>query len=317
MGLREDIPAKSVGLEKAQEPPDKGASDIRITNPTRIIYPALKFTKADLARYYAEVSEWMLPHVANRPLTLVRCPDGVEKECFYQRHLGMGASPGDLKMFDRLRSSKGKYLYLDSARGILSAVQNGAIEFHTWGASVPDPKRPDRITMDLDPAPDVGWARLVQATELMRTLLEKLGLKCFLKTTGGKGLHVVAPIEPELEWSKVKEFTRLAAEFLVRAEPKLFTSKIAKDERTGKVFVDYLRNSETASAVCAYSARARKDAGVSTPLDWSELGKADIRAKFTVLTVAKRLAQLPVDPWAEYAQTKQTITDAMWRALRA
>jgi len=317
MGLREDIPAKSVGLEKAQEPPDKSASDIRITNPTRIIYPALEFTKADLARYYAEVSDWMLPHVANRPLTLVRCPDGVEKECFYQRHLGMGASPGDLKVFDRLRSSKGKYLYLDSARGILSAVQNGAIEFHTWGASVPDPKRADRITMDLDPAPDVGWARLVQATELMRTLLEKLGLKCFLKTTGGKGLHVVAPIEPELEWPKVKEFTRLAAEFLVRAEPKLFTSKIAKDERTGKVFVDYLRNSETASAVCAYSARARKDAGVSTPLDWSELGKADIRAKFTVLTVAKRLAQLTVDPWAEYAQTKQTITDAMWRALRA
>jgi bifunctional non-homologous end joining protein LigD len=128
---------------------------------------------------------------------------------------------------------------------------------------------------------------------------------------------VVAPIEPEPEWPKVKEFTRLAAEFLVRAEPKLFTSKIAKDERTGKVFVDYLRNSETASAVCAYSARARKDAGVSTPLDWSELGKADIRAKFTVLTVAKRLAQLTVDPWAEYAQTKQTITDAMWRALRA
>jgi bifunctional non-homologous end joining protein LigD len=318
MGLREDIPAKSVGLEKAQEPPEKApAADIKITHPDRVIYPALKFTKADLARYYAQVSDWMLPHVANRPLTLVRCPDGVEKECFYQRHLGMGASPGDLKMFDRLRSSKGKYLYLDTARGILSAVQNGAIEFHTWGASVPDPKRPDRITMDLDPAPDVSWAQLVQATMLMRTLLEKLGLKCFLKTTGGKGLHVVAPIEPKLEWAKVKEFTRLAAEFMVRAEPKLFTSKISKNERTGKIFVDYLRNSETASAVSAYSARARTDAGVSTPLEWSELGKADIRSKFTVISVPKRLAALTLDPWAEYGQTKQTITDAMWRALRA
>jgi bifunctional non-homologous end joining protein LigD len=317
MGLREDIPAKSVGLERAQQPPENNALETRISNPDRLIWPRLKFSKGDLARYYSEVSDWMLPHVGNRPLTLVRCPDGVGKECFYQRHLGMGASPGDLKMFDRLRSSKGKYLYLDSKAGILSAVQNGAVEFHTWGASVPDPNRPDRITMDLDPAPDVGWAQLVEATRLMRTLLEKLGLKCFLKTTGGKGLHVVAPIEPKLEWDKVKEFTRLAAEFLVKAEPKLFTSNISKSKRTGKVFVDYLRNSETASAVSAYSARAREDAGVSTPLEWDELGKTDIRDKFTVLTVPKRLAKLTLDPWAEYASTRQSITGAMWRALSA
>ena len=316
MGLREDMPAKSVALEKPEAPPEANP-EIRITHPDRLIWPSLKITKADLARYYAEVSDWMLPHLANRPLTLVRCPDGAEKQCFYQRHLGMGASPGDLKLFDRLRSSKGKYLYLDSKRGMLSAVQNGAVEFHTWGASVPDPKRPDRITMDLDPAPDVAWAQLVRCTQLMRTLLEKLGLKCFLKTTGGKGLHVVAPIEPELEWDKVKEFTRLAAEFLVKAEPKLFTSTISKSKRTGKVFVDYLRNSETASAVSAYSARARKEAGVSTPLEWDELGRrADIRERFTVLSVPKRVAGLTLDPWAEYGSTRQAITDAMWRALK-
>jgi bifunctional non-homologous end joining protein LigD len=318
MGLREDIAPKTVGLEKAQEPPAEG---IRISNPQRIIYPRLKFTKGDLARYYDEVSEWMLPHVANRPLTLVRCPDGVGKPCFYQRRLGMGASPGELKMFDRLRSSKGKYLYLDSKNGILSAVQNGAVEFHTWGASrgegLRDPKHPDRITMDLDPAPDVKWAELVRATRLTRTLLEKLGLKCFLKTTGGKGLHVVAPLEPKLPWDEVKEFTRLIAEFLVRAEPALFISSMSKAKRTGKVFADYLRTSETASAVSAYSARAREEAGVSTPLDWDELGKADIRGKFTVLTVPRRLASLTLDPWAEYSSTRQSITDAMWHALRA
>jgi bifunctional non-homologous end joining protein LigD len=313
MGLREDIPAKSVGLEQAQSPPE----EIRITHPDRLIYPGLKLTKADLARYYAEVSDWMLPHVANRPLTLVRCPDGVGKECFYQRHLGMGASPGDLKQFDRLRSSKGKYLYLDSKNGILSAVQNGAVEFHTWGASVPDPRRPDRITMDLDPGAGVTWKDLVKATLLVRTLLEKLGLKCFLKTTGGKGLHVVAPLEPKLEWDKVKEFTRLVAEFLVKAEPALLLSNMSKAKRTGKVFVDYLRNGETASAVCAYSARARPEAGVSTPLEWDELGKADLRGRFTVLTVPKRLAALTLDPWAEYSSTRQSITDAMWRALKA
>ena len=313
MGLREDIPAKQVGVERPQPAPEE--SKIKISHPDRLIWPSLKITKADLARYYEEIGDWMLPHVANRPLTLVRCPDGAEAQCFYQRHLGMGASPGDLKQIERLRSSKGKYLYLDTRRGILSAVQNGAVEFHTWGASIPEIKHPDRITMDLDPGPGVDWKELVRATQLTRTLLEKLGLKTFLKTTGGKGLHVVAPIEPRLEWDKVKEFTRLVAEFLVKADPELFTAKISKGVRTGKIFVDYLRNSETASAVSAYSARARKDAGVSTPLEWDELGRADIRDRFTVLTVPKRLARLTLDPWAEYASAKQSITPAMWRAL--
>jgi bifunctional non-homologous end joining protein LigD len=314
MGLREDIPAKQVGVEKAEAPP--APAKIKITHPDRLVWPSLAITKADLARYYTEVGDWMLPHVANRPLTLVRCPDGAEAQCFYQRHLGMGASPGDLKTFERLRSSKGAYLYLDSTNGILSAVQNGAVEFHTWGASIPDAKHPDRITMDLDPGPGVTWAQLVKATQLTRTLLEKLGLKCFLKTTGGKGLHVVAPIERKLGWDEVKEFTGLVAAFLVKADPGLFVANMSKAKRGGKVFVDYLRNGETASAVSAYSARARKEAGVSTPIEWDELGRADIREKFTVKTLPKRLAGLTVDPWAEYASTRQSITDAMWNALR-
>lgn len=313
MGLREDIPAKQVGVELAQQAPEEAR--IKVTHPERLIWPSLKITKGELARYYAEVGEWMLPHAAKRPLTLVRCPDGAEAKCFYQRHLGMGASPGDLKELERLRSSKGKYLYLDSQAGILSAVQNGAVEFHTWGASVPDIKHPDRITMDLDPGPGIDWRELVQATKLTRTLLEKLGLKSFLKTTGGKGLHVVAPLQPKLEWDEVKEFTRLVAEFLVKAQPDLFIATISKAQRSGKIFVDYLRNSETASAVSAYSARARKDAGVSTPVEWDELGRADLRERFTVLTVPKRLAKLTLDPWAEYQSTRQSITPAMWKAL--
>jgi bifunctional non-homologous end joining protein LigD len=311
LGLREDIPPKQVGVEKPEAPP----TSIRITHPDRLIWPSLKITKADLAAYYDQVSEWMLPHTADRPLSLVRCPDGAEGKCFYQRHLGMGAGPGELKQVERARSSKGKYLYLDSKNGILSAVQNGAVEFHTWGASVPDIKHPDRITMDLDPGPDIEWKELVHATELTRTLLEKLGLKSFLKTTGGKGLHVVAPLEPKLEWDRVKEFTRLVAEFLVKAEPALFVANMSKAKRSGKIFVDYLRNSETASAVSAYSARARKDAGVSTPLEWDELGRKDVRDQFTVATVPKRLAKLTLDPWAEYTSTRQSITTAMWKAL--
>jgi bifunctional non-homologous end joining protein LigD len=308
MGLREDIPAKQVGEEKPQR-------QLVITNPQRLVWPSLKIRKVDLVRYAEEVGEWFLPHLKNRPLTLVRCPDGAEAKCFYQRHLGMGASPGELKQFKRERSSKGYYLYLDSIAGILSAVQNGAVEFHTWGATIPDAKHPDRITMDLDPDPELPWGTLVEATRLTRTLLEKLGLRCFLKTTGGKGLHVVAPLTPRLEWPEVKQFTRQVAEFLVRARPEMFTAKIAKDRRRGKIFVDYLRNAETASAAAAYSPRARADAGVSTPLSWDELGKKDIRRQFTVKSVPKRLKRLGADPWADYAKTRQSITPAMLKAL--
>jgi bifunctional non-homologous end joining protein LigD len=333
LGLREDILPKSVVDERAQTPPGpKPAArklatalsggrgnvvhEIKISHPERLIWPSLQITKLDLARYYDGVAELMLPHLIRRPLTLVRCPDGAEKECFYQRHLAMGASPGDVKTFKRERSSKGYYIYIDSHRALITLVQNGAVEMHTWGATGPDVQHPDRITLDLDPDEDLPWPTLVKATEMTRTIVEALKLKCFLKTTGGKGLHVVIPIAPKLGWREVKEFSRLIAEFLVRAEPKMFTAKIAKERREQKVFVDYLRNSETASAVSAFSARARRNAGVSTPLAWDELtADEDLRPKFTVLTVPQRLAALKKDPWADYAKTRQSITDAMWRAL--
>ncbi|HUQ76968.1 MAG TPA: DNA ligase D [Burkholderiales bacterium] len=329
MGLREDISPKSVGLEKAEKlparpkashPPLTGGQSVvhgvKITHPERVIYPTIGFTKLDLARYYDSVGELIVPHLAGRPLTLVRCPDGVGKECFYQRHLAMGASPGEVKTFKRLRSSKGFYIYIDSHSALITLVQNGAIEMHTWGARVPEAQHPDRITLDLDPDEGLPWDELVTATEVTRTLVEGLGFKCFLKTTGSKGLHIVIPIQPKLGWAEIKEFSGMMAEFLVRAEPKLFTAKVAKVRREGKVFVDYLRNSETASAVSAFSARARPGAGVSTPLAWDELSEdEDLREKFTVITVPQRLAALKKDPWADYGKTKQVVTDAMWRSL--
>ncbi|MGQ0545886.1 MAG: non-homologous end-joining DNA ligase [Betaproteobacteria bacterium] len=293
MGLREDIPAKQVGEEKAQ-------TQLTITHPDRLVWPSLEIRKIDLVRYVEEIGEWFLPHLRNRPLTLVRCPDGAEAKCFYQRHE---------------RGSK-RYMHLTTLEAVLRAVQNGAVEFHTWGASLPDAKHPDRITMDLDPGPDISWLQLSEAAQLTRTLLEKLGLKCFLKTTGGKGLHVVAPLGPRLGWDEVKAFTKKVAEFLVRAQPELFVANMSKAKRGGKVFVDYLRNAETASAVAAFSPRARQDAGVSTPVSWEELGRKDIRRQFTVKSVPRRLKRLRADPWADYAKTKQSITEAMIKALR-
>jgi bifunctional non-homologous end joining protein LigD len=181
---------------------------------------------------------------------------------------------------------------------------------------VPDVQHPDRITLDLDPDEGLPWTQLVRATEMTRTTVEALKLRCFLKTTGRKGLHVVVPITPKLPWDEVKEFSHLIAQFLVQAEPALFTAKVAKERREGKVFVDYLRNSETASAVSAFSARARPDAGVSTPLAWDELSKKDdVRGRYTVQTVPQRLATLKQDPWVGYAATRQSISAAMWLAL--
>ncbi|HEX2199873.1 MAG TPA: non-homologous end-joining DNA ligase, partial [Burkholderiales bacterium] len=316
MGLREDIPAKSVGEEKAQQPPSSGNEvlGVKISHPERLIWPKLKFSKLELARYVEAVGERLLAHVKDRPLSLVRCPDGAEGECFYQRHLTMARSPGSLQTVKRERSSKGAYIYATDLKAIVSAVQNGAIEFHTWGATVPDIRHPDRITMDLDPDEMLPWKTLVEGTQLTRTLLEGLGLACFLKTTGGKGLHVVAPIQPELDWDAVKDFTRRIAEMLAKARPDLFTAKIAKDRRPNKIFVDYLRNSETASAVAAFSPRARPGAGVSMPLHWDELeAKTDLRARFDVRNASRRLQE--ADPWAGYWTTRQSITAKMAKAL--
>ena len=304
MGLRQDIAPKSVGVETRAdttgEHPHHASGAVDLSEPA-----VFQGRSRALLR-----TRWRLDAAARgEPAAYAGALPGRRGgKCFYQRHLGMGASPGDLKTFERLRSSKGAYLYLDSKNGILSAVQNGAVEFHTWGASVPDAKHPDRITMDLDPGPGVSWAELVKATRLTRTLLEKLGLKCFLKTTGGKGLHVVAPLEPKLGWDEVKEFTRLVAEFLVKAEPKLFVAEMSKAKRTGLVYVDYLRNGETASAVSAYSARARKEAGVSTPLDGTSSASADSAGQFTVMTVPKRVAKLNAGSLGGVFLTRQSIT---------
>jgi bifunctional non-homologous end joining protein LigD len=332
LGLREDRPAKTVvGIETPQPPPDVPAGKpakkqtekalpnsvrgVRISHPDRLVWPALGITKLELARYYDAVGDWLLPHVANRPLTMVRCPDGAEAQCFFQRHLNMGKSPGQVLTFKRERSSKGHYIYVNTLEAVVSVVQNGAVELHTWGATVPDVRHPDRITMDLDPDPELPWKRLREATELTRRLLDGLGLKCFLKTTGGKGLHVVAPIERRHDWDEVKAFAQHIAAVLARAEPGLFTANIAKARRTGRIFVDYLRNAETASAVCAYSARARAGATVSVPVHWDELDSDDLRARFDVRSVPRRLTRLRADPWADYWTTRQAINSGMRKAL--
>ncbi|KON79690.1 DNA ligase D [Azoarcus sp. PA01] len=303
-------------LKASSAPGEVRVAGIVITHPERIVWPDAGLTKADLAHYYEDIAPWLLPHVVSRPLSLLRCPDGSEAECFFQRHMGQ-ERPGGVESFIWEASSKERrsYLYVTDLDGVIGMVQRGVVEFHTWGSTMPRADRPDRITIDLDPGPELAWPRVVEAAQLVRGLLGELGLASFLKTTGGKGLHVVVPLRRGAEWGDVKRFAKAVATHLAHILPERFTANMAKNQRPGRIFVDYLRNDAGASAICAYAARARPGAPVSTPLAWDELGPDLKPAAFTIRTVAERLARLREDPWRDYAKQRFVLNAKMWEAL--
>ncbi|WP_437291359.1 DNA ligase D [Sorangium sp. So ce406] len=286
----------------------------RLTNPDKVLYPAQGITKIALARYYAQVAEHMLPYVANRLLTLVRCPEGQGKPCFFQRHEAVGLSEDIRRTTVEEDDGKRTYLYVETTEGLVSLVQMGALEMHIWGSRVDRIEQPDMMVFDLDPAPELPWERVADAARTVRHLLETLGLRSFVKTTGGKGLHVVVPIEARRGWDEVKPFTKAVADALVRFDPARYIATLSKAKRTGKVFVDYLRNGRGATAVAPYSTRARPGAAVATPLSWDELDAPLDPASFTIETVPQRLATIP-DPWAELTGVRQSITSAMMKKV--
>ena len=329
-GLREDKPAAAVVRERARAPkpaPAKrriqGGSDtgaavagVRLTHPERVLYPDQAITKLALARYYEAVADWIVPHVADRPLSLVRCPEGQPGPCFYQKHAGPGV-PKEVKRV-RIRESGGgsaSYLYLDDLAGVVALTQIGVLEIHPWGARVARLDRPDRLVLDLDPAPGLPWTRVVEAAQEIHALLADLDLVAFVKTTGGKGLHVVVPLRPEAGWDALRALGEGIGAELARRAPDRYTINPLKAARRGRIFVDYLRNVRGATAVAAYSTRARPGAPVSTPLGWSELAGKTRPGDFTVETVPKRLASLCRDPWADFFSVDQAITSRTARAL--
>ncbi|WP_148716528.1 DNA ligase D [Chitinolyticbacter meiyuanensis] len=337
LGLREDKPATAIVRESPddhaaadREPPPAGKSGrtvearskgpaqrdatvagVVITHPSRIVFADSSMTKLDLATYYAAVAEHMLPHLAGRPLSLVRCPSGSRQPCFFQKHLG-DSLPATI---DRITVPEGdgtaEYVTVDNVAALVALVQYGVQEFHTWGARGDKPMQPDRLIFDLDPAPDVAWTRVREAALLVRGVLEELGLAAFLKTTGGKGLHVEAPLIRGVEWDEAKAFARSVAEHLAATLPDRFTTKLAKQQRGGKIFIDYLRNGLGATAVAAFSTRARPGAPVATPITWAELEAGVESASFTVENIGERLAQLKSDPWDGYAAARRRLTQAM------
>jgi bifunctional non-homologous end joining protein LigD len=286
---------------------------VKLTHPDRIYWPDAGVTKQGLAEYYADVWKWMAPHIVARPLALVRCPDGIAQKCFFQKAAWKGIHRS-VSVLRNPGEGGEEVLAIHDLDGLIALVQAGTLEIHPWGSTVDDLDRPDRIIFDLDPGSDIGWAELVRAAKEVRERLRAVGLESFIKTTGGKGVHVVAPIEPIAPWDEVKPFTRTIAEAMVADSPDRYVAKMSKRLRAGHIFVDYLRNGRGATAVAAYSTRSRPGAPVSTPLSWDELGP-DVRgAHFRVDNLPARLAHLKRDPWSGFFKIKQRLPISQPRA---
>ena len=330
-GLREDKEASEVVREEPGAGSTSGsaatsrivdrsdgtieAAGVRVSSPDRVIWAGQGVTKRDLVEYYMAVEEVLMPRIADRPLTLVRCPSGAQQECFFQKNAG-DSIPDIVPRVD-IRDSKGTahYMYIDGLPSLLALVQIGVLEFHIWGSRRDRLDRPDRLVFDLDPDEALSFGRVAGAALDLRDRLADLGLRSFVKSTGGKGLHVVVPVERRRDWTEAKAFTQAVAQAMVADEPDAYTAKMTKSRRTGRIFVDYLRNAANSTAIADYSTRARPGAPVSVPMAWEELSRRSRKPpEWSVRDVPSRVAEIG-DPWAGYDDVRQSITRDMERAV--
>ena len=314
LGLRGDKKAESVVLEAPQsveqvvaEAPGSG---VKISNRQRVIFPEGKLTKGDLADYYETVAPIMLPWMSERPVSLVRCPQGRARKCFFQKHDAgtFGDAVNHVPIAEK-DGHKEDYLYVDDAAGILTCVQMGTIEFHGWGSRIADVEKADRLVFDLDPDEDLAFGDVVSAAFHLRELLAEIGLTTFPMVTGGKGVHVIAPLKPVAEWPQVKDFAHRFAQALAQAEPQRFTAALAKAKRKGLIFVDYLRNQRGATAVMPYSARSRAGGPIAVPLSWEELRGLDKASRWHITDAAEMVARAASRELAYWGQAEQVLPD--------
>lgn len=285
---------------------------IRISSPGRLVYPELALTKLDLVGYYDRVADAMFPHVENRPLTLVHCPDGLQAPCNYMRHR-RAWGPSVLKRVAIKEKTKvGEYLAVVNPEGVIALAQMGIIEVHTWNSTIDDVERPNRIVWDLDPGPKVAFKDVIGAARAVREMLATLGLDSWVKTTGGRGIHVVAPLEPKRQWDECLAFAKAVAEALTRSDPSRYTTAFAKAGREKKILIDYLRNNRTNTSVAAFSARAKPAATVSMPVSWQHLTAKLNPEGFDVISVPRKRR---ADPWREYWSCRQKISSTAFTAI--
>lgn len=308
-GLREDKVATDVTRET--KPADKveksQARKVKLTHPDRIYWPDAGVTKEGLADYYAEVWPKIAPFIVDRPLALLRAPEGIDGQSFFQKHGWRGMNKEIALFQDPNDSTDEKIIVIHDLDGLMGLVQSGVLEIHPWGSTTKNLEKPDMIIMDLDPGEGVPWSRVIEAALEVKQRLEAVGLATFLKTSGGKGLHVVAPLKPSAGWDAVKKFTKSIADDMAADEPERYVSTITKSKRKGKILIDYLRNGRGNTAVAPYATRARKGAPVSMPLEWNELSEAIGPAYFTVLNAPQRLASLAQDPWEDFRASAQPL----------
>ncbi|HWH40584.1 MAG TPA: non-homologous end-joining DNA ligase [Usitatibacter sp.] len=285
---------------------------IKITHGERVVDPSTQATKLDLVRYYESIAEHMLPHLAGRPIALVRAPTGIGGELFFQKHGEKIRIPGIRQLDRSFWPGHPAMLEVATKETLVGAAQMNVIEFHTWNSTTDDIAHPDRVIFDLDPGEGVDWATLKEATALMKKMLDMLGLTSFLKTSGGKGLHAVVPLSPSPGWGydDVKDLAEAIVQHMARTIPKLFVAKSGAQNRIGRIFIDYLRNGKGATTIAAFSARARPGLGVSVPCAWKELPGLEAANQWNIANVHQRLAKLRSDPWKGYASARQTLDEA-------
>jgi bifunctional non-homologous end joining protein LigD len=304
---------------KAGGKDESEVAGIRISHPERVLYPGTSFTKLDLARYYEAIGKWALPHMAGRPLSLVRCPKGLtgdEKQgCFYMKHSDLWAPPALKRVQIREQKKLGQYLVIEDLAGIVSLVQMNVLEIHTWNSPADDVEHPTRVVFDLDPGPEVPWTAVIEAARLVRDVLGSLELESHVKTTGGRGLHVVVPFLPERTWDESLGFSEGLSAAIAARNPDRYTVSIPKAGREKKILIDYLRNARSQTSIAAYSTRARAGATVSVPLAWEELDARLTSGHFTMATVPGRLQKLKKDPWEKYWKSQQRLTPAILEAV--
>jgi bifunctional non-homologous end joining protein LigD len=295
------------------------AASVEVTHPDRVIDAASKAKKIDLVRYYEAVAPHILPHLEGRPIALVRAPLGIGKQLFFQKHVEKVKIPGIRQLPRSYWPGHPAMIEIASAATLVAAAQVNVVELHTWNSTTEDIAHPDRVIFDLDPGEGISWETLKEATTLTKKMLDLLGLRSFLKTSGGKGLHVVVPLTPQAEWDydAVRDFSEKMTQHMARTLPNLFVAKSGPQNRIGRIFLDYLRNGTGATTVAAFSARARPGLGVSVPVRWNELAKLERADQWNIFTVHERLAKLRADPWKDYWTTEQTLDDASARLAEA
>lgn len=289
-------------------------ADVNISHPERVIDTESGTQKVELAHYYEEIADWILPYLKSRPVSLLRCPEGVAGEQFFQKHSEKLAIPNIKQLEPELDPGHARLMEIDTVQALVGAAQMGTIELHTWGATSDRIETPDHFVLDLDPDDALPWRSMIEATQMTLAVLDELGLQAFIKTSGGKGMHIIVPLQRQADWETVKSFAKAIAEFIARQLPERFTATMGPKNRVGKIFIDYLRNSRGASTVTAYSVRARPGLPVSVPVAREELEGLTSAKQWNVGNLQERLRKLKADPWKGYAN-RQRITKKMWKQL--